>query len=388
MSAAVRKLASALAALALLFLLAFAFLPALVEGALNRVGRRPPYAAQPWARELMRDSVDLHADPLLWGRDLLQRSTRGQVDVPRLQEAGAALQVFGAVTQSPLGMNVARNEAAAPDVISALAFISRWPRPTWSSRRARALFEALRLREMEQRSGGALVPVRSRAELQALLAQRALGSQAVGALLALEGSQALEGDLASVDMLYDAGFRMMAPTHFTDTEISGSAHGVSHGGLSALGRDWLRKLEERKIIVDLAHASAQTVDDVLASATRPVVVSHTGVKATCDSPRNLADAQLAALKKNGALIGIGYFRWAVCGDDALAIARAMRRAAGVVGVDHLALGSDFDGAVKTPFDVTGLPLLAEALRAERFTDAEIRAIASQNALRFLLAQLP
>ena len=388
MSAAVRKLAFALAALALLFLLAFAFLPALVEGALNRVGRRPPYAAQPWARELMRDSVDLHADPLLWGRDLLQRSTRGQVDVPRLQEAGAALQVFGAVTQSPLGMNVARNEAAAPDVISALAFISRWPRPTWSSRRARALFEALRLREMEQRSGGALVPVRSRAELQALLAQRALGSQAVGALLALEGSQALEGDLASVDMLYDAGFRMMAPTHFTDTEISGSAHGVSHGGLSALGRDWLRKLEERKIIVDLAHASAQTVDDVLASATRPVVVSHTGVKATCDSPRNLADAQLAALKKNGALIGIGYFRWAVCGDDALAIARAMRRAAGVVGVDHLALGSDFDGAVKTPFDVTGLPLLAEALRAERFTDAEIRAIASQNALRFLLAQLP
>ena len=388
MSAAVRKLAFALAALALLFLLAFAFLPALVEGALNRVGRRPPYAAQPWARELMRDSVDLHADPLLWGRDLLQRSMRGQVDVPRLQEAGAALQVFGAVTQSPLGMNVARNEAAAPDVISALAFISRWPRPTWSSRRARALFEALRLREMEQRSGGALVPVRSRAELQALLTQRARGSQAVGALLALEGSQALEGDLASVDMLYDAGFRMMAPTHFTDTEISGSAHGVSHGGLSALGRDWLRKLEERKIIVDLAHASAQTVDDVLASATRPVVVSHTGVKATCDSPRNLADAQLAALKKNGALIGIGYFRWAVCGDDALAIARAMRRAAGVVGVDHLALGSDFDGAVKTPFDVTGLPLLAEALRAERFTDAEIRAIASQNALRFLLAQLP
>ena len=388
MSAAVRKLAFALAALALLFFLAFAFLPALVEGALNRVGQRPPYAAQPWARELMRDAVDLHADPLLWGRDLLQRSTRGQVDVPRLQEAGAALQVFGAVTQSPLGMNVARNEAAAPDVITALALVSRWPRPTWSSRRARALFEALRLREMEQRSGGALVPVRSRAELQALLAQRARGSQAVGALLALEGSQALEGDLASVDMLYDAGFRMMAPTHFTDTEVGGSAHGVSHGGLSALGRDWLRKLEERRIIVDLAHASVQTVDDVLALATRPVVVSHTGVKATCDSPRNLADAQLAALKKNGALIGIGYFRWAVCGDDASAIARAMRHAAGVVGVDHLALGSDFDGAVKTPFDVTGLPLLAEALRAERFTDAEIRAIASQNALRFLLEQLP
>ena len=383
-----RKLAAILGALALLVLLAFAFLPALIEAALNRVGQRPPYAAKAWARELMHDSVDLHADPLLWGRDLLQRSSRGQVDLPRLQEAGAALQVFGTVTQAPLGMNIARNESTAPDLISALAFLSRWPRPTWSSLRARALYTAQRLREMEERSGGAFVPVRSRAELQALLDARARGSQAVGALLALEGSQALEGDLGSVDALYEAGFRMMAPTHFTDTEISGSAHGVSRGGLSPLGRAWLRKLEEKRIIVDLAHASGQTVADVLAAAARPVVVSHTGVKATCDSPRNLADAQLAALKKNGALVGIGYFPWAICGDDARAIARAMRHAADVLGVDHLALGSDFDGAVKTPFDVTGLPLLAEALRAERFTDAEIRAIASQNALRFFGAQLP
>ena len=386
MSAAVRKLALALVALALVALVAF--LPALLEAALNRVGQRPPDAAPAWAGELLRGSVDLHADPLLWGRDLLQRSRRGQVDLPRLQEARAALQVFGVVTQAPLGMNIARNEATAPDLISALAFVSGWPRATWSSRRARALHQAQRLREMEVRSGGALLPVRSRAELQALLDARAHGSQAVGALLALEGSQALEGEVANVDALYDAGFRMMAPTHFTDTEISGSAHGVSHAGLSPLGRAWLRKLEEKKIIVDLAHASAQTVDDVLAAATRPVVVSHTGVKATCDTPRNLADAQLRALKKNGALVGIGYFHWAVCGDDAIAIARAMRHAADVLGVDHVAFGSDFDGAVKTPFDVTGLPLLAVALRAERFTDAEIRAIASDNALRFLAAQLP
>ena len=388
MSAAVRKLAAVLGTLALLVLFAFAFLPAVIEAALNRVVQRPPYAAKAWARALMHDSVDLHADPLLWGRDLLLRSSRGQVDVPRLQEAGAVLQVFGAVTQAPLGMNVAHNETTAPDLISALAFVARWPQPTWSSRRARALYEAQRLRELEERSGGALVPVRSRAELQALLDQRAKGSQAVGALLALEGSQALEGDLAAVDTLYDAGFRMMAPTHFTDTAISGSAHGVSHGGLSPLGRAWLRRLEEKKIVVDLAHASDQTVADVLAAATRPVVVSHTGVKGTCQSPRNLSDTQLAGLRQNGALVGIGYFHWAVCGDDASAIARSLRHAAGVLGVDHLALGSDFDGAVKTPFDITGLPLLAEALRAERFTDAEIRAIASQNALRFFAAQLP
>jgi microsomal dipeptidase-like Zn-dependent dipeptidase len=388
MSAPVRKIAIALGILLALAALAFAFLPALVEAALNRVGQRPPYATLLWARELMKDSVDLHADPLLWGRDLLQRSSRGQVDLPRLQEADAALQVFGVVTQAPFGMNVSHNSSTAADLVTELAVVSRWPRSAWTSRRERALYLAQRLRETEERSGGQLLPVRSRAELLALFDQRAKGSHAVGALLALEGAQALEGDLAAVDELYDAGFRMMAPAHFTDTEISGSAHGAAKGGLTPLGRRWLRKLEEKKIIVDLAHASPQTVADVLALATRPVAVSHTGVKATCDSPRNLSDAQLAALKKNGALVGIGYFPSAVCGADARAIAKAMRYAADVLGVKHLALGSDFDGAVKTPFDVTGLPLLAEALRAEGFSDPDIRAIASRNALRFFAAQLP
>jgi microsomal dipeptidase-like Zn-dependent dipeptidase len=388
MSAGVRKLTVVLSVLLLLVLFAFTLLPGLIEAALNRVREKPPYVAAPWARELMQSSVDLHADPLLWGRDLLQRSSRGQVDLPRLQEVGAALQVFGVVTHAPLGMNVAHNETGAKDLVTALAVSSHWPRETWRSRRERALYQARRLAAMEARSSGALVPIKSRADLAALLQQRAAGSHAVGALLALEGSQALEGNLANVDALYEAGFRMMAPTHFVDTEVAGSAHGATKQGLTPLGREWLRKLEEKKILVDLAHASPQTVSDVLSAATRPVVVSHTGVKGTCDSPRNLSDAQLAALKRNGALVGIGYFSFAVCGTDARAIARAMRHAASVIGADHLALGSDFDGAVATPFDVTGLPLLAEALRAEGFTDAEIRAVASQNALRFFAAQLP
>lgn len=383
-----RKLAFAAGILLGVIALALAFLPGAVEAALNRVGQRPPYRVEAWAREAMRDAVDLHADPLLWGRDLLARGRRGAVDLPRLQQAGAALQVFGVVTQAPVGMNVSKNPAGAPDLVTALAAVSQWPPRTWGSRRERALYQARRLREMEQRSNGQLAPILSRADLEGLLRQRKAGSHAVGALLALEGSQALEGDLAAVDALYDAGFRMMAPTHFVDTEISGSAHGSGKGGLTALGRDWLRKLEGRRIIVDLAHASPQAIADVLAEAARPVVVSHTGVKATCDTPRNLSDAQLQALKRNGALVGIGYFSLAVCGSDARAIARALRHAADVIGVDHLALGSDFDGAVRTPFDVTGLPLLAQALREERFTDAEIHAIASENALRFFAAQLP
>ena len=145
--------------------------------------------------------------------------------------------------------------------------------------------------------------VKSRADLEILVQARAHGSHSVGALLALEGSQALEGDLAAIDTLYAAGFRMMAPTHFVDTEISGSAHGTGKGGLTPIGREWLGKLEEKRILVDLAHASPQAVDEVLALAKRPLVVSHTGVKGTCDSPRNLSDAQLHKLARNGALVG-------------------------------------------------------------------------------------
>src|SRR5258705_1449263 len=347
-------------------------LPGAVESRLNPVLRRAPYAAPSWAQVWARDAVDLHADPLLWGRDLLRRGSRGHVDVPRLQEAGAALQVFGVVTQAPSGMNIERNTDSG-DRVTALAVAALWPTRTWKSRRERALYQAQRLRDMSSRSDGALVLVRSRDDLGRLLGQRQAGSRAVGALLALEGSQALEGDLAAVDVLYNAGFRMMAPTHFVDTAFAGSAHGAAKGGLTPLGRAWLRKLEEKRIVVDLAHASPRALDDVLAAATRPVVVSHTGVKGTCDNARNLSDAQLRALARNGALIGIGYWQTATCGTDAAAIARAARHAVDVMGVEHVALGSDFDGAVAAPFDVTGLPSIAQALREVRFTDAEIRA---------------
>ena len=92
-----------------------------------------------------------------------------------------------------------------------------------------------------------------------------------------------------------------------------------------------------------------------------------GVKGTCDNRRNLSDEQLRAIAANGGLIGIGFWETAVCGKDAAAIAKAVKYAAGLIGVDHVALGSDFDGAVPVPFDATGLVKLTEALLAAGFT---------------------
>ena len=177
-----------------------------------------------------------------------------------------------------------------------------------------------------------------------------------GGILATEGLHPLEGRLENVDRLYDAGFRIAGLTHFFDNELGGSAHGIHKGGLTPFGKEVVRRLEQKRILVDLAHASPRVIDDVLAQATRPVLVSHTGVQGTCPGPRNLSADHVRRIAATGGVIGIGYFRGAVCGSDAGAIVRAIRYTVNLVGVQHVALGSDFDGATGVPFDTTGLPV--------------------------------
>jgi microsomal dipeptidase-like Zn-dependent dipeptidase len=147
-------------------------------------------------------------------------------------------------------------------------------------------------------------------------------------------------------------------------------------------------MEQRRILVDLAHASPRTIEDVLAMAARPVVVSHTGVRGTCDNSRNLSDEQLQAVARGGGVVGIGYWPTAVCGDDAASIARGVRHAARVAGIDHVGIGTDFDGAVTVPFDATGHVLVTEALLQEGFSEDEVSRIMGGNVLRLLAETLP
>jgi microsomal dipeptidase-like Zn-dependent dipeptidase len=367
----------------------FFVLPAQVEAAMNGVLRPPPYAASDRAKTLHGtiQVADLHADPLLWGRDLTKRGTRGQVDIPRLSEGNVALQVFSVVTKSPHNLNIEENDDDSDD-ITLLALGQRWPPRTWFSLKERALYQAARLRDMAERSDNKFVLIKSRRDLARFLERRKAEPGIVAGLLAIEGAHVLEGDPANVDVMFDAGYRMMSAAHFFDTEMGGSAHGMEKGGLTDKGHDMIRRMEEKKMIVDIAHASPVQIDDVLAMATRPVVVSHSGVKGTCDNRRNLSDDQLRAVANNGGLVGIGFWETAICGTDAAAIARAQRYTADVIGVDHLALGSDFDGAVATPFDATGLVQVTDAMIAQGFTDEEIGKAMGGNQIRFLLENLP
>jgi microsomal dipeptidase-like Zn-dependent dipeptidase len=206
--------------------------------------------------------------------------------------------------------------------------------------------------------------------------------------LALEGLGALEGDPANLDRLFRAGFRMAAPSHFVDTDIGGSAAGAEKHGLTEKGRRVVSDMERLGMVIDLAHASEATIEDVLRVATRPVVVSHTGVRGTCDNPRNLSDAELRAIAARGGVVGIGFFATAVCDESPRAIARAIHHAVSVAGARHVALGSDWDGAVATPFDAAGLPELTAALREEGIDDEAIAAIMGGNALGLLAELLP
>jgi microsomal dipeptidase-like Zn-dependent dipeptidase len=364
-------------------------LVARTERRLNPVASGPPYAVSERAREIHARAtvVDLHADPLLWGRDLLVRGSRGHIDVPRLIEGNVAVQVFGVATKSPRHLNIERNDDRSDDV-TFLAIGRGWPPATYRSLTARALHLGRQLVATADRSGGTLVVVRSAPELDAFLERRAADPATVAGLLAIEGAHALGPDLAGLDGAVAAGFRMVGLAHFFDNAVAGSAHGVEKGGLTPLGRDLVVDLERRQIVIDVAHASARTIDDVLALARRPLVASHTGVRGVADNARNLPDEQLRGIAATGGMVGIGFWPTACGGDDAAAIARSIAYAVAVAGVDHVGLGSDFDGGVAVPFDASGMALITDALLDQGFDEESIGKVMGGNAIRVLRAALP
>ena len=363
--------------------------PCILQAALNRVARHAPYPVSAEAQNLHQSLTiaDLHTDSLLWNRDLLRRHKVGHIDLPRLEAGNAAVQVFAASTKFP-GETQYRGWRYNINVTPAQAVIQRWPPATWRSMKARALYQAQKLDRFAARSEGRLHMIRTARDLDDFVEKRSTAPRIVGGILSIEGLHCLEGDLANLDVLFEAGFRMAGLMHFCDNEVGGASNGVSGAGLTAFGREVIARMEALPMIIDLAHASPQLIDDVLATANRPVLVSHTGVKGTCDNPRNVSDEHVQSIAASGGIIGIGYWRRAVGAVSLEAIARAMRHVADLVGVRHVALGSDFDGSVKIPFDASELPALTHHLLSAGFSHEDVGQIMGGNAIRFLRQGLP
>lgn len=366
----------------------FGFAPGYVEGSMNQIDGKPLIKVSEEAKKLHAtlDIVDLHSDSLMWNRDINIRASRGHMDVPRLQDGNVALQLFSSVTKTPKGQNYDGNSDET-DNITLLTVAQLQPMKTWNSLVERSLYHATKRDDAIAGSNGALRAVNKASELEALLAARQNDRRTVGAMLTIEGLHNLEGKEANLDRLYDAGFRMAGLTHFFDNELGGSMHGLKKGGLTPFGRDIVRRMEAKGMIIDIAHLSHAGVAELLAMAKRPVVSSHGGVQATCKVNRNLTDEEVRGVAKTGGIIGIGYWDGALCETSPRAAAKAMKHVRDLVGIKHVALGSDYDGATTVRFDTSQLTQVTQALMDEGFTPDEIRAVMGGNALRVIRAGL-
>ncbi|KAA8499569.1 putative dipeptidase [Porphyridium purpureum] len=339
--------------------------------------------------------VDLHCDALLWPkRNLLTRNTWGHVDIPRLREGNVALQVFALVTGVPLLQNYETNAEPGlfSDAVTLKYIVERQPLSAIRSRMGRVQLQASKLFDVAKRSNGIFRVITSAEDLALYLRSRVDSQSRLSAgLLAIEGVHALDKSVWNVDKCYDAGVRIVGISHFFDTEFGGSAHGVGKGGLTDLGMQLLGRMESKRMIVDLAHASTSLIDDVLEKATRPVIVSHTGIHAVCNSTRNLRDHHIQRIAKMQGLIGITFFRPAICGHDKDPIAEIVDQieyVVGMVGARYVSLGSDWDGAVSTAVDSSQVDRIAYALLERGFSKAAVRLILGENAVRFFLKNLP
>ena len=366
----------------------FTLAPGILERGMNKIDGKPLAEVSERAKALHKTLtvVDLHSDSLLWSRDFLDRAKRGHMDLPRLEDGNVALQILASTTKSPKGQNYDANSGDT-DNITGLVIAQLQPVRTWNSLLERSLWHAEKLHRAVAASDGQLLAVADRAQLDALIAARQGKAVPVGAMLSIEGLHGLKGDIANLDKLYAAGFRMAGLTHFFDNDLAGSMHGLKKGGLTPLGRAVVTRMEAKGMIVDLAHCSAPCVADILKMARRPVVSSHGGVQATYKVNRNLSDEQIRGVAATGGLIGIGYWDAAVCDTSPASIAKAMKHVRDLVGINHVALGSDYDGATTVRFDTSKLVQVTQALIDAGFSDDEIRAAMGGNAIRVLSAGL-
>lgn len=354
--------------------------------------------------------VDLHADPLVLGRDLLERGSRGQVDIPRLVEGNVWVQGFGTVAVIPSDLidkglfeDSIYDVILDSDLMPRLAQHERWPFETHTSRLARVRFQAARLDTFASQSQETLRIIITREHLRTYLDHPERDTTFVVGFLSLEGGDALEEDPdRAVRVLYEAGIRMIGLVHFHGNQLGGSSTGLDKGGLTNRGKHVLRQMSDLDMIVDLAHASDSLINDVVAfrdslGGRLSVMVSHTGVnRPDCTNERNVSASAARKIADADGIIGIAFFKLAVCGEDSRDAPRVKDIVDTIVfyrdsvdeALNSIALGSDWDGMVAVPFDASNLVQLTNELLRRGFETDQIRRIMGENALGFLERALP
>ena len=369
---------------------ALMILPKMLDKSMNPVSEHAPFVVSEEAQALHNTLIvgDWHADSALWNRDLKKTYDYGHADIPRLQAGNVALQMFTTVTKSPSGQNYDSNETGANDNITALAIVQRWPIKTWSSLFERAMYQANKIKDLEKRDPENFMLIESQYDLGIFLLKRVNNPKMVGGLIGTEGSHALDGNLDNIERLYENSFRMMSLQHFFDNKLGGSLHGTSGAGLTEFGRQAIDEMQRLDIIIDVSHSSENVVKDVLSISNQPLVISHTGFNGYCKSPRNISDSLMIEIAEKGGLIGVGFWDAAVCDNTPKSVAEAIIYGIGLIGAEHVALGSDFDGTITPGFDTSELVAITHELLELGLGKEEIRKVMGENMLSFLQDNLP
>ena len=355
----------------------------------NRTRLHKPYRVSPETEQLHKTLTiaDLHCDAILSNRDLLRRGRHGHVDIPRMQEGNVALQFFSIPTVAPVRVGIPWIPLDT-DAMTPLLAAERWPKEALKSTRERVLYGTSILHNVEARSDGMFRIIRTVADLNTFLNDRARNPRLTAGVLGVEGLHSLEGSLQTIDSFFDAGVRTAGPVHMADNDLGGCAHGRKQGGLTPFGEAVLKRMEEKRMLVDFAHASSRLLDDMLECCARPAVISHTGLKGAHDNPRNISDTHALRIAEMGGVIGIGFFPWALGAGGLNALVNTLRYAARLVGPDHVALGSDWDGMVLTPIDASGVVLITHTLLKHGLPETDIAKIMGGNVIRLLRETLP
>jgi membrane dipeptidase len=326
---------------------------------------------------LASEVVDLHLDSFIWqrlfGYELARKHGAGwlkgwfysQSDIPRLREARVAGAVW-VITTNPLR--------------------------TRAGRRAALLENVARLSQQLEASAEVAV-ARDYTSYRRI---RARGQHA--ALLGIQGGNALELELGDFDRPDLAALTLVTLLHFTRSRIGAPAlpPPLRRGpqGLTPFGADFVRKLNERRIAVDLAHISQQGFWDVLEvhDRSQPLTISHAACDAVFPHFRNVSDDQLRAVADTGGVVGV-IFNTAFLGGSLLRgraerVVDHLAHVVATVGADHAALGSDFDGAIIGPADlrtISELPRLVELMLQRGFHELDVQKILGGSFLRMLRA---
>jgi membrane dipeptidase len=221
----------------------------------------------------------------------------------------------------------------------------------------------------------------------------------IASLIGIEGGVAIEEDLAQLRAFYQLGARYMTLTHNTTLSWADAATGKpTHGGLTTWGERVVREMNRLGMLVDISHVSAETMADVLRVSRAPVIASHSSAFALCPSPRNVPDDILKLVTSNGGVVMVNFFSGFIVPRSADAPRAPGKRARGTVadvanhidhivkvaGIDHVGIGSDFDGITSWPVgleDVSCYPRLTEELLRRGYSDSDVHKILGGNVLR-------